>query len=185
MTEIQDNPIRRKWVHAPSHIFLPKAIYIVTAGTYRKARLFDTPAKRDFLLHALLAETEHWGWRLEAWAVMPNHYHFVAQAPEMGESLRRMITALHSKTAIWLNKADGISGRKVWFQYWDTCLTYEGSYLARLRYVHHNPVKHGLTQKAEDYPWCSMAWFARKAAPDFQERVFSFPCDNITIADDF
>ena len=32
------------------------------------------------------------------------------------------------------------------------------SYLARLNYVHQNPVKHGLVRVANQYRWCSAAW---------------------------
>ena len=185
MTTEQNNTVYQKWSHAPSHLFVSKAMYIITAGTYRKAMLSDSADKRDILLHALFEEAERWGWRLQAWAVMPNHYHFVAQAPENIEILKRMITSLHSKTAIRVNKMDGVPGRKVWFQYWDTCLTYERSYLARLHYVHHNPVKHGLVKNAEYYPWCSMAWFAREAGPEFRQTLLSFPCDDVTVEDSF
>ena len=141
----------REWAHAPSHLFVPGGSYIITAGTYQRALLFDSHEKRDFLMQSLFVEAERWGWSLQAWAVMENHYHFVALAPEDAATLKRLITSLHSKTAIWLNKTDGAPGRKVWFQYWDTSLTYQHSYLARLNYVHNNPVKHGLVGDAENY----------------------------------
>ena len=98
-------------------MFLPNTTYIVTAGTYRKSKLFDTAEKRDFLLGSLFEESGRWKWELQAWAVMENHYHFVANACDKVESLRQMMRSLHSKTAIWLNKKDGVSGRKIWFQY--------------------------------------------------------------------
>jgi len=185
MVTDQGNPSYREWAHAPAHLFVPNSAYIVTAGTYHKAMLFDTAEKRDFLLQSLFKEAERWEWGLQAWAVMANHYHFVAHAPEAAETLKRLITSLHSKTAIWLNKKDGAPGRKVWFQYWDTCLTYQRSYLARLNYVHHNPVKHGLVTDAAEYPWCSMAWFEEKARAGFRKTVLSFKYDRVNVRDDF
>ncbi|MCL5257575.1 MAG: hypothetical protein M1319_07245 [Chloroflexi bacterium] len=181
----QDEMVYSQWAHAPSHIFVPGGTYIVTAATYQKAALFNSPEKRNQLMESLFDEASHWGWLLQAWAVMTNHYHFVAVAAEGAGTLRRMITSLHSKTAIQLNKMDAAPGRKVWFQYWDTMLTYEPSYLARLNYVHHNPVKHGFVENAEDYRWCSMAWFSRNAEAGFQRTVLSFKYDRITIEDDF
>jgi len=32
---------------------------------------------------------------------------------------------------------------ELWYEFWDTHLTFEKSWLARLNYVHQNPVKHG------------------------------------------
>ena len=175
----------REWAHAPSHLFVPGGSYIITAGTYQRALLFDSHEKRDFLMRSLFDEAERWGWSLQAWAVMENHYHFVALAPEDAATLKRLITSLHSKTAIWLNKTDGAPGRKVWFQYWDTSLTYHHSYLARLNYVHNNPVKHGLVGNAENYRWCSLGWFTRNAEAGFRKTVLSFKYDKITIEDNF
>jgi len=69
-----------------------------------------------------------------------NHYHFVALIPE-APTFRRLIRHLHTLTATEANRFDNSQGRKVWFQYWDTELTFEKSYLARLSYVHQNPVE--------------------------------------------
>ncbi|MFP4381978.1 MAG: REP-associated tyrosine transposase [Candidatus Sumerlaeia bacterium] len=175
----------REWHHAPSHLFVPEAAYIVTAGTHDKALFFNTNSKLDFLLRSLFDEAEHFRWQLQAWAVMANHYHFIAQASTNAETLSGFIGSLHSKTARWLNQQDKTPGRKVWFQYWDTCLTYEKSYLARLNYVHNNPAKHGLVENAENYPWCSMAWFSREAENGFRRKVSSFKIDRLNVKDDF
>ena len=182
---VRNEELYRQWAHAPAHLFVPNAAYIVTASTYRRTRLFDTPAKRDNLLQTLFLEAQRWSWELQAWAVMANHYHFVALAPPEAETLSRLVRSVHSRTAVWLNREDGAAGRKVWFQYWDTCLTYQRSYLARLNYVHHNPVKHGLVPNAEAYPWCSLAWFVAKASPGFRRTVLSFKYDRVSVEDRF
>jgi putative transposase len=185
MTEETGDGIYAEWAHSPSHLFSPNTAYMVTAGTYGKAPLFDTPEKRDFLLQSLFDEAKRWEWRLQAWAVFANHYHFVAYAPDNAETLKRMITSLHSRTAVWLNRKDGTPGRRVWFQYRDTCLTYERSYLARLNYVHNNRVKHGVVGNAEDYRWCSMGWLLQNAPDGFRRTVLSFKYDKVKVEDDF
>lgn len=88
-------------------------------------------------------------------------------------------------TAKQLNLWDRTPGRKVWFQYWDTHITFEPSYLARLNYIHQNPVKHGIVRSAEDYAWCSAAWFAENASPAFVKTVAGFKTDRLGIVDDF
>jgi putative transposase len=175
----------REWPHSPAHLFTPNKAYMVTAGTFGKANLFGTPSKLDFLQQSLFEEAERFRWKLQAWAVMANHYHFIATSSDESGVLKDFICSLHSKTARWLNQQDHTTGRKVWFQYWDTCLTYEKSYLARLNYVHANPVKHGLVGDAEEYRWCSMAWFGRNAKPGFRRMVTSFKIDKISVRDDF
>ena len=66
-------------------------MYIVTAGTYRKQRYFAVPGRLTMVLTTLFEQAERFGWLLQAWAVLPNHYHFVAQAPENVSSLPRML----------------------------------------------------------------------------------------------
>ncbi len=175
----------KEWAHSPSHCFVPEATYIVTAGTYQKKRFFDSPERLGIVLSALMQQANRFDWSLQAWAVLSNHYHFVALAPEDAPSLKRMIQAVHSVTARVANEHDNARGRKVWFQYRDTCITSEKSYLARLHYVHANPVKHRVVAVAENYLWCSMGWFLCEAEAGFRRTVLSFKWDRVSIEDDF
>lgn len=173
------------WHHRPAHLFLPNQLYMVTGGTHHKEHFFRDPERLRLLQETLFACAQRSGWELQSWAIFSNHYHFIAQAPEQAETLKPMLQRLHSLTAREVNRLDQAAGRQVWFQYWDTCLTYEKSYLARLRYVNHNPVHHGLVAVAAQYPFCSAAWFAEQAEPALRRKVESFACDRITVVDDF
>ncbi len=181
----KDDAYMTHWAHSPSHLFVPGAAYFITASTHAKKRLLNTPERMSLVLSALFEQATTFGWELQAWAVMSNHYHLVAHAPEDATTLKPMLQSVHSLTARALNVQDNTPGRQVWFQYRDTCLTFEKSYLARLNYVHNNPVKHGLVQNAEQYPWCSMAWFMREAKASFRNTVLSFKWDKVSVPDDF
>ena len=172
------------WPHAPVHRFLERGTYMVTAGTYQKAAFFHSAERLNYLATALAALTEEYGWRLHAWAIFPNHYHFIGDAQETA-TLRRLVQYLHSVSAKFVNRLDGAAGRKVWFQYWDTELTYQKAIAARLSYVHANAVKHRLVARAEDYPWCSAGWFRQRAPRSLCSTIMSFPCDRLAIPDDY
>ena len=133
----------------------------------------------------LLTLAEKYAWQLQAWAVFPNHYHFVALAPPDVQSLSVFLPHLHSTTAEELNRLDQTRGRKVWYQFWETHLTYQKSYFARLSYVHHNAVHHGLVPVPYAYRWCSAAWFERRASTAFFKTVVSFRWDRVKVPDDF
>jgi putative transposase len=96
-----------------------------------------------------------------------------------------MLKNLHSKTAGWVNQLDQAPGRRVWFNYWDTRLTFQKSYLARLHYTHQNAVKHGLVPVANQYPFCSSAWFERTATPAQVQTLYRVPIDRLQLPDDF
>jgi len=71
------------------------------------------------------------------------------------------------------------------YEFWDTRLTSEKSWLARLNYVHQNAVKHELVPAANQYPWCSAPWFETNGRPGFVKSVYSFKIDRIKVPDDF
>ena len=152
---------------------------------YGHNRLFDSPERLTLLEDLLLGFCNDLGWRLQQWAVFANHYHFVALSPETDGNTANLIRRLHGKSAIELNKLDGTPGRKVWHERWDTRLTFEKSYLARLNYVRTNPVRHGLVSRPEDYPWCSAEWFAQKAERPWFETIRSFAVDAVNVPDAF
>ena len=174
-----------EWPHAPIHRLGLGGIYMVTAGTLHKALLFTDARRLTLFQHELLSLAKHYEWHLEAWAAFANHYHFIARGNCESSSLRRFLTHLHATTARELNRIDAQPGRKVWFNFWDTKLTYERSYLARLNYVHQNPVKHGLVHKANQYRWCSAAWFERVAPTAMVKTIYSFKTDKLNIYDEF
>ncbi len=173
------------WPHAPVHRLDDCGVYIVTGSTENKKLLFNTEPKLDLLQSTLLRLSQESCWQVEAWACFANHYHFIARATESAGSLKQMVQQLHAETADGLNAMDRVSSRNVWFNFYDTQLTYHNSYMARLNYVHQNPVKHRLVQVANRYPWCSAAWFERTATPAQVKTVYSFKTDHIKVIDDF
>ena len=179
-----DDP-KLAWPHAPLHRLGTHGIYFVTAATYLKEHHFRSAARLAILHRGLLKVCADSGWRLEAWTVFSNHYHFIAESPDTAESLPKMLGLLHEKTAKWVNKLDRTPGRKVWHNYRETQLTYERSYLARLNYTHQNPVRHGLVTKASEYPWCSASWFERHTTKAMAESIYRFKTQRIQVPDDY
>ena len=174
----------RDWPHSPAHRLNLPGTYIVTGGTYGKLSFFNTPTLLTYLTNLLLDLAEAHGWTLQAWAIFANHYHFMGESPRP-QSLRRLTKELHGISAREINLRQSQPGRKVWFQYWDSQITFHRSFLARLNYVHQNPVYHRVVRSASQYAWCSAGWFERKASPAFVKTVRSFPTDQLAIPDEF
>jgi putative transposase len=174
-----------QWPHAPLHKTLVPGTYMITAATYKKVLHFHSPERLQFLHDTLLHLTKEYQWQLQAWAVFANHYHFIAQSPQDPKNLATLISQLHVTTARYINKTDGTPNRRIWWQYWDSHITYHYSYLARLNYVNNNPVRHGLVNDAQLYPWCSMSWFKATAQSSFVKTVTNFKTDSVNVIDDF
>lgn len=174
------------WPHAPTHQLAQAGTYIITAGTYQKLHHFKGRERLAVLQRGLLQVLSDYRWRLEAWAVFSNHYHFVAHsAAEGADSLSPALGFLHKQTAAWVNRLDKTPERKVWHNFWETKLTVQTSYLARLNYVHQNAVKHGLVPEAKLYPWCSAGWFERVASAPFVKTIYQFKTEKLRLLDDY
>ena len=175
------------WPHAPTHLLAAGGTYFVTASTYQRAHHFRGKERLKVLHRGLLTVTHDYGWDLEAWAVFSNHYHFIAHSPPKADasSLSDMLSVLHAKTSSWINRKEAVPGRQVWFNFRETRLTFQRSYLARLNYVHQNPVRHGLVHVASHYPWCSAGWFERSASAAIVKSIYRFKIDRLQVMDDF
>jgi len=177
--------LKKDWPHAPVHRVDSRGVYMITAATLHKQKLFASAQQLDLLESELLSLAKKYEWHLHAWAVFANHYHFVARTENETPRLSEFLSHLHTSTARELSRMDTVVGREVWYNFWDTKLTYERSHLARLNYVHQNPVKHGLVAVADQYPWCSAEWFERTAAPAVVKTIYGFKIDKLNIADDY
>lgn len=153
------------WPHSPPHRLAASGVFFVTARRLKQVRHFYSTERLDFVRDKLLAFALHYGWKLEAWAILANHYHFVAHSPEperSAESLGRSLRHFHGDITRFINRADGVEGRALWRYYREAHLTLQRGYLARLNYTHNNAVHHRLVGRARDYEWC---WRMRLRTP--------------------
>jgi putative transposase len=138
---------------------------MITAATLHREPLFNTGGKLDLFRDTVFELIKNDGLILQTWAFFSNHYHVVIGFERTTATHKDFVGHLHRELAIRLNHMDGTGGRRVMYEFWDTRLTYEKSWLARLNYVHQNAVKHGLVAVANQYPWCSAPWFETNARP--------------------
>ncbi len=98
-------------------------------------------------------------YHLHAWCIMPNHVHVLIE-PTM--NLATIVQGWKSFTARWvLQKNEELalkipSSDQFWMrEYWDRYIRDAEHYQKAVEYIHQNPVKAGLCQTAETWPWSS------------------------------
>ena len=156
MTEIVFKPGH----NTPPHLFMADWFYMLTGSTYKKQPLILSNNRKRELVDALHVASELYHWVIIAWVMMDNHYHAILKSPQNNPgNLTKLVASYHKFTAHKWNNQDSLVGRKVWWNYWDTCIRSQEDYLNRLRYVFWNPVKHGLVQNPAEYPYCNYADF--------------------------
>ena len=177
----------RDWPHAPPHRLASAGVYIVTARAAEARHLLAANDMKDWFQDKLHELAQEFGWRLEAWAILSNHYHFVGHSPRHADdaaSLTVMVRKLHSLATKELNRRDNKPGRtRLWQNFRDTHLTHQRSYLARLHYVHQNAVHHKLVAIGSDWRWCSAHAFKQAVTPAWRKTITSFKFDEIAMKD--
>jgi REP element-mobilizing transposase RayT len=132
----------------------------MTRGVNRGKIFFDQVDYRRYL--ELLADVRAAaGVTVLAYALMPNHVHLLVEDP--GGRLSPFFHNLNSRYALWFNKRHGRVGHLFQGRF-RSYPVQDAAYLATVvAYIHRNPVKAGLSQRAEDYPWSSRRELAAPA----------------------
>jgi putative transposase len=146
----------------PPHWLNSDAVYMVTASTYEHGPIMRSPERKLQWQDAFQHAAKIHGWQIIAWVALDDHYHAMLVSPAQAENLSKFVASYHKFTARRWNREDGTLERKVWWNYWDTCVRSEDDYEARLRYIFYNPVKHGLAQNPEDYLFGSYREFLKR-----------------------
>jgi putative transposase len=168
--------------HSPVHVQSAHTdMYHITAACYEHQPIIgQSDSRLQFFLEALLDAVSPTPVR--AWAVLPNHYHLLASSPDILAVLKRL-GLLHGQTSFLWNGEDGTRGRKVWCKSMETAMKSERHTCVAMNYIHNNPVKHGVCEKWQAWPYSSAgAWLetvGREAAGLFWREypVKDYGCD--------
>ena len=153
-------------------------VLYITVVTKDRLPVFRTDGMKEFLCVALDEARKSAGILLFAYVIMWDHLH--------------LLTSLNSTTANVLRVLKGITARRVIdhlkekehfsslakLQHQERSRNYkhslwqternvlpvfsEGMFMEKLNYIHQNPVRAGLTDRAEDYRWSSARLWRRK-----------------------
>ena len=95
--------------------------------------------------------------RLHAYCLMPNHAHIVfTPLPKLDGSMHSLSSIMHSlklRTAREGNRVLGLNGEFWHHENYDHVVRDEAEYGRIMEYVVNNPVKAGLVQEWQDWPW--------------------------------
>jgi REP element-mobilizing transposase RayT len=104
-------------------------------------------------------------YKLPAWVVMPNHVHALL-VPKAGFLLEDIVHSRKSFTSNKANKALHRTGHFWQPDYYDRFIRNAEHYLDAIDYIENNPVKAGLCDSPEDWPFSSARFRAQLAHTD-------------------
>ena len=168
--EMKRRQVGRLPMHSPRHHDGGRRAYLVTAACYEHRPFIGFSDERmdtfSANLHSSVAECCE---RLDAWAVLPNHYHVLVLTNNLPEFLKAL-GKLHGRTSHAWNGEEDSRGRKVWFNAVERPIQNDRHHIASMQYVHHNPVKHGHARKWTDWKWSGAAEYIERIGLEEAER---------------
>lgn len=163
----------------------------LTWSCYKRMQLFKNPAIRDAFAAAIAVAREQHRFRLLSWVIMPEHVHIII-VPRPVLCIRAGRTLIASRSTVKMiardlkgsfgedvierwrilraKVLDKIRTRQGVLRFWqagggfDRNIRTEEELWRETCYVHDNPVRRGLVERAEDWRWSSARWYARRLA---------------------
>jgi putative transposase len=127
--------------------------HVIQRGNNRQA-IFTSAQDYEALLQLLAENAVKFEVAVHAYVLMTNHFHLLA-TPATGEGLPQMMQAVGRRYVRYFNDRQGRSGTLWEGRYRSTVIDTDRYLLACMVYVDLNPVRAGLVERAEQYPWSS------------------------------
>ena len=131
-------------------------IYYITACTYNRRRILDRPDVHGSFIQFGLRAREY-GVSIGRYVIMPDHIHlFAAFGPE-SISLSKWMKSL--KNAISKTLKSATFAPPHWQKgFFDHVIRSAESYEQKWLYIRDNPVRAGLVESADDWPYAGEIW---------------------------
>ncbi len=154
----------------PLRIEFPGAWYHVMNRGRRGDEVFSATEDFQEFINILTEGAELWEIKIGAYCLMTNHYHLLVQTPR--GNLSRFMRHLNGVYTQRYNRTHDYDGQLFRGRY-KAILVEEDNYLLELvRYIHRNPLRAGIVDKIEQYPWSSHHSYLSSEKSDWLLRDF-------------
>ncbi|WDU82649.1 transposase [Caloramator sp. Dgby_cultured_2] len=137
----------------PRRIEYKGAIYHVYNRGNNKENIFAYDADKKFFIIQLRDYLIKFDYEVLAYCIMSNHYHLMIKCNET--PLSKVMYNINNVYSKYYNDKHGRRGH-VFENRYNAKIVEDETYLYWLfRYISRNPIRAGIVEKAEDYPWSS------------------------------
>lgn len=137
----------------PLRLEFPGAVWHVTSRGNERRDVFRDDEDRRLFLRLLARTVARRGWRLHAFVLMTNHHHLLVETPE--PNLSAGMHELNGTYAQKFNRRHKRIGHLLQGRFTGILVSKESHLLELTRYVVLNPVRAGIVDRPEDWPWSS------------------------------
>lgn len=138
-----------------ARVVVPDYPHHVTQRGNRRQAVFLANDDWSIYLSLIHSACRIAGTKVLAYCLMPNHVHFV-MVPSHEDGLRVVLADAHRRYARRVNFREGWRGH-LWQERFHSFVMDESHLQAAIPYVEQNPVRAGLCELPEEWPWSSAA----------------------------
>jgi putative transposase len=151
----------------PLRIEYPDAFYHVTARGNERKDIYRDERDRERFLAYLETAVVRYKAVIHVYCLMNNHYHLLLSTPS--GNLSQIVRHINGAYTVYFNKRHHRFGHLFQGRY-KAILVDADEYAGELsRYIHLNPVRAGLTNLPEEYPWSSYPnYIGKRKTPGWQ-----------------
>jgi putative transposase len=162
--------------HRPPHLASEKTRYHLTAACFEhRPCIGNSPERLESFCRTLLDTFEQRGAHIQAWCVLPNHYHALVETSMILDVLADL-GRMHGRLSFIWNSEEQTRGRQVWCGAAERYMRNDRHFWATINYIHNNPVHHGYVQRWPDWPFSSATEYLVQMGRDEAARIWKeFP----------
>ena len=132
----------------------PGRTYFVSSATWERRELFRVPQVAEILVQRILACRDKGAYQLHEFVVMPNHFHILL-TPGETTSLEKVVQLIKGGSSHEIQQQTR-NKMEIWqVGFHDWTIRDGEDYLAKVRYIHMNPVQARLVEWPEDWTFGS------------------------------
>ena len=157
-------------------------VYYLTSVANNRLPVFQTDKLKNLMCDALSEARQSAQILIFAYVIMPDHLHALIGSERKPSQVLRYINGISGHRIINFLKENGFESslqklkredgaRQHKYSLWDhhpnlKLITTENGLMEKANYIHQNPVRAGLVERAEDYRWSSIRCWLRKPLED-------------------
>ena len=128
----------------------------VTICTNNKENIFNSSVNANIVITEVLKTAKDLGFRILCYCLMPDHLHVIISPGESNLPLSKFLNTFKGRTTTILREREGL--REIWQRSaFDHIIRAEEGLKVVIEYVMNNPVRKGIVEKVDDYPYSE--WF--------------------------
>lgn len=137
-----------------THRTAPSCTYCVTTDAWQNRSVFHVRETAEIVVRRIFFCRDHGAYLLHEFVLMPNHLHLLL-TPQSNASLERVMQLIKGGSSHEIHKQRG-NRMQIWQPgFYDWTVRDEKDCQAKVEYIRLNPVRAGLIEKPEDWPYSS------------------------------